>query len=341
MKKTKVLVAMSGGVDSSVSAYLLKKSGYEIEGVYFKLHKNEEYHQENIKNVKKVASYLNIPYRVVDFGEKFQKEVYDYFVKSYKEGLTPNPCVVCNKKIKLGILVDYAKKEGFDKIATGHYAKVKDGFIWEARDKSKDQSYFLAFVKRESLPFVIFPLSEFLKDEVREIAKEIEVLKEIEKQKESTEICFVENSYIDILKEHYNIDLPGKVVNSEGKEIGEHRGYMHYTIGKRKGFRVFGAHEPHYVLKIDAKKNQIVVGKRKELDVFEFEIEDINFFIKEKSFFSNVKIRYRSLKIPCKVEINGKKAKIFLKKAIGGVAPGQAAVFYEGEKVIGGGWIKR
>ncbi len=328
-------------MDSSVTAYLLKKEGYEIEGVYFKLHKNEKLHLENIKNIQKVASYLNIPYRVVDFGKIFQKEVYNYFINTYKNGLTPNPCVVCNRVIKLGLLVEYAQKEGFEKIATGHYAKIKDNFIYEAKDKTKDQSYFLAFVKRENLPFVLFPLSDLLKEEVKEIAKEIEILKEIVKQKESTEICFVENSYIDILKKHYDINLPGKVLNKKGEIVGEHKGYMHYTIGKRRGFSVKGALTPHYVLKIDAKNNQIIVGSKKDLETFEFEIENINFFIKEKKFNSFVKIRYRSPKIPCKVEIlNEKKAIVKVEKSVSGVAPGQAAVFYEGEKVIGGGWIK-
>ncbi len=332
---------MSGGVDSSVTAYLLKKEGHEIEGVYFKLHKNEAYHEKNIKNVQKVASYLNIPYRVISFEEVFQEKIYDYFVKTYKKGLTPNPCVVCNKTIKLGLLVRYAKKEGFDEIATGHYAKIKDGFIYEAKDKTKDQSYFLAFVKRENLPFIRFPLSDLLKEEVKEIAKNIKVLKEIVKEKESTEICFVENSYIEILKRHFNINLPGKVLNKEGKVVGEHKGYMHYTIGKRRGFTVKGAHKPHYVLKIDAAKNQIIVGSKEDLNTLSFEIEDINFYTKEKNFDSFVKIRYRSPKIACKVEIKeNKKALIKLKESVQGVAPGQAAVFYDGEKVIGGGWIK-
>lgn len=335
----KVLVAMSGGVDSTVVAYTLKNQGYAVEGAYMKLHDNPEYHQENIRKVKKVADYLGVKYHILDLSKHFDEAVFTPFIETYKEGLTPNPCVLCNRNIKLGALLDFAKEGGFDYLATGHYAQVKDGFIVEAIDKTKDQSYFLSNVKKEALSSVIFPLGEHLKEDVKEIARGIDVLKEFAEQKESSEICFVDNTYVEVLERHTNIDMPGNVIDIEGNVVGEHRGYMHYTIGKRKGFTVYGAHDPHYVIAIDAAKNEITVGLKEHLDVMRFEVRDLNMFTDQQTFSSTVKIRYRSPKIECHVEIDEGRAIVTLNEYVQGLAPGQAAVFYDGERVIGSGWI--
>ncbi len=336
----KVLVAMSGGVDSTVVAYLLQQQGYEIEGVYMKLHDNPSYHDNNIQKVKKVADFLNIPYHILDLSERFNEAVFTPFVETYKEGLTPNPCVLCNRNIKLGALMDFSHEKGFDALATGHYAKVENGFITEAKDASKDQSYFLSNVKKEALDTILFPLGDMYKTEVKEIAANIAVLKSFATQKESSEICFVDDTYLEVLKEHTDIDLPGDVVDKEGNVIGKHRGYMHYTIGKRKGFTLKVAHVPHYVLDINADKNQIIVGTKEELNVLRFSMEKLNMFIKDKAFDASVKIRYRSPKVSCSIMIKEDTAIVTLKEYVQGLAPGQAAVFYDDAKVIGSGWIK-
>lgn len=336
----KVLVAMSGGVDSTVVAYLLKEQGYEIEGVYMKLHDNPAYHQSNIQKVEKVANFLNIKHHILDLSDNFDKAVYTPFVQTYKEGLTPNPCVLCNRNIKLGALLDFAKEGQFHYLATGHYAQLKEGFIAEAVDMSKDQSYFLSNVKKEALQSVLFPLGSMLKEDVKEIARGIEILKSFAEQKESSEICFVEDTYLEVLQEHIDIEKPGDVLDREGNVVGTHKGYMHYTIGKRKGFTVHGAHDPHYVLSIDAKNNQITVGTKEKLNVLAFEVNELNMFIDAKTFECSVKIRYRSPKIACEVSIEGDKAIVKLFESVQGLAPGQAAVFYDEDKVIGSGWIR-
>lgn len=336
----KILVAMSGGVDSTVTAYKLQKEGHEIEGVYMKLHADTLAHEENIRKVKKVADFLGIKYHVLDLQEKFNDFVYNPFVSTYKNGLTPNPCVLCNRNIKLGALLDFTKELGMDKLATGHYIQIKDGLLTEAVDDTKDQSYFLANVKKESLEFIEFPLGDMLKSDVKEFASTIEVLKEFSTQKESSEICFVPDTYTEILKKHMDIDKPGNVLNTKGEVVGEHKGYMHYTIGKRKGFTVRGAHDPHYVLSINAKDNEIVVGLKEDLNVKAFKIKDINMFIDDLDFECSVKIRYRSPKTQCSVHVDGTNATVKLYEDVQGLAAGQMAVFYRNNQVVGGGWIE-
>ena len=337
----KIMIAMSGGVDSSSVAYMLKNQGHEVEGVYMKLHNKPNYHEANIEKVKKISDFLGIKYHILDLSTKFDEYVYKPFIDSYIRGETPNPCVICNRTIKFGELIEFTKKRGFDKLATGHYVNVKDGFIAEAKDKSKDQSYFLSNIKKENIPYLLFPLNDTLKKDLKEAASKIDVLKSFSAQKESSEICFVDNTYIDILKSYTQVDMPGDVIDKEGNVIGRHKGYMYYTIGKRRGFEVYGAHKPHYVTKINPDTNEITVGDKEDLSIKSFFIKDINLFIDKDEFSAGVKIRYRSPKTPCNVKVNkeNKTAHITLKEPVYGLASGQMAVFYNEDKVIAGGWI--
>ncbi len=330
---------MSGGVDSSFSAKLLQDQGFEVVGVYMKFHPNEEYHQKNIKNIQKVAKLLGIEYHILDRKRSFDEKVYQPFVQSYIAGLTPNPCALCNRVMKFSELIDFADRLGIQKVATGHYAKTDGRFIYEGRDKSKDQSYFLFNLKKNFLPRILFPLGDWIKEDVKREAMQIELLRSIAEQKESSEICFVQSSYIDVLKEHTEVEMPGEVVDKRGRVIGEHKGYMHYTIGKRKGFRVHGAHEPHYVLDIVPEKNRIVVGKKEELEKNRVVLRGLNMFVEDQELECSIKIRYRTHKVPCKVKIDHNVAQVELLEPVYGVARGQAGVLYEGERVLGGGWI--
>jgi len=338
----KVIVGMSGGIDSSVTAYLLQQEGYEVIGVYMKLHDIiDGFHEDNIASGMKVANSLGIEYHILDLNEKFQEEVYDYFVGEYMNGNTPNPCVKCNRTIKFGALFDYAKKLGAEYLATGHYAKTDGEFIYEAQDDTKDQSYFLAQINQDVLKHLIFPMNKYKKTEIIKLGSTLPVIKEIAKRKESQEICFVENVYTDIIEKHANIDLPGKVLDEDGNEVGEHKGYMHYTIGKRRGFTVKGAHEPHYVKQIDADNNTLVVCKKDALGISKVLVDTLNLFTDKKEFNCTVKLRYRTTKVPCKVTVEGNEATIELDGDVFGVAKGQVAVFYEDNKVLGSGFIKK
>ncbi len=341
-KMKKVMVGMSGGIDSSVTAYMLQEEGYEVEGCYLKLHnRNDGYHEKNLSYIKDVAEFLNIKYHVLDLADDFTKEVYDYFVDSYLEGTTPNPCVKCNRQIKFGAMLDFAKSHGAQYLATGHYAKTDGKFFYEADDKTKDQSYFLSQVSPEALPHMMFPLSTYKKEDIVKFGAKLDIaFKKITEKNESQEICFVETVYTDVIKRHANIDKPGKVLNEEGKVVGEHKGYAHYTIGKRRGFTVYGAQEPHFVTKLNPKDNTITVGKKTALEVNEVIANNINMFIEDKDFSCTVKLRYRTNSTPCYVKIEDDKVTIKLKQPVLGVAAGQLAVFYDEQKVIGSAFIQ-
>ncbi len=337
----KVLLGLSGGVDSTVTAILLQKEGYEVEGVYMKLHEKEGYHETNFAKAQRVADYLGIKIHFLDLSEAFKNEVYDYFVESYKKGLTPNPCVMCNRTIKFGKMIEFADSIGAELVSTGHYVKCDGKFISMAKDKSKDQSYFLCEIKKEVLPRLIFPLGEWFKEDVKAFAADIDLLQDIATQKESSEICFVENDYTEILEKHMNIDLEGETVDTEGNVVGNHKGYMHYTIGKRRGFFVNGAHDPHYVVAIKAESNQIVVGTREKLEVHEFEVKQINLFESLSEFDCDVKVRYRTTAVPAhvRIDLDGERATVILKEPVFGLAKEQIAAFYDGERLLGGGVI--
>ena len=340
--KKKVMVGMSGGIDSSVTAYMLQKEGYEVEGVYLKLHnRSDGYHEKNLGYIEDVADFLNIKYHILDLADKFTREIYDYFVDSYLEGTTPNPCVKCNKQIKFGSMLKFAQDNDCEFLATGHYAKTDGKFFYEADDKTKDQSYFLSQVNKEALPFMMFPLSTYKKEDIVKLGTTLaSVYKEITEKSESQEICFVETVYTDVIKKHANIDLPGDVLDEEGNIVGEHKGYMHYTIGKRRGFTVKGAHEPHFVKELNPKTNTIVVGKKEVLEVNEVIANGLNMYVDDTKFTASVKLRYRSVSAPCDVIIENDKAIIKLKEPSFGVAAGQLAVFYDEQKVIGSAWIE-
>jgi len=357
-KKTKLVVAMSGGVDSSTVAGILKEEGYNVIGVTLKLYDDLKSNKstnrqccagQDIVDAKRVADQLKIKHKILYYQKKFKKEVIDDFVDSYLSGETPIPCIQCNQTVKFRDLYGFSKELGADALITGHYVKsiYSNGIseMYRARDLDRDQSYFLFNTTQEQLNYLRFPLGKYTKKETREIAKNLKL--NVADKPDSQDICFVPNGdYASVIRkfkpESYK---KGDIVDLSGNVIGSHEGIVNFTIGQRKGIRVSDK-QPLYVIKIDAKKNLITVGPKSELGVQKITLRNLNYLNKNvEKFNSNLKVKVRSTGNMIKAEIKVKRdiAEIILEKKELGISPGQACVFYTknefGDKVLGGGWI--
>ncbi len=347
--KQRVLVAMSGGVDSSVAAALLKKQGYDVSGIFMRLN---NFSKKSEQDAKKVVKKLDIPFYVWDFRKEFKNKVVDYFIDEYKCGHTPNPCVKCNKVIKFGILLEKAKKMGFDYLATGHYARLRREIrnskseirnvpifkLLKAKDEQKDQSYFLWQLNQKQLSRVLFPIGDYKKEEIRKIAKKMKL--PVFDKKDSQEVCFIHNTDLrGYFKMRIHTDK-GAIKTVGGKKIGEHEGLAYYTIGQRRGIKI-SYNKPLYVIAKDYKKNVLIVSEN-EKDLFKKEIIVGGVKWISNSFIGKCQVKIRNTAKPSAAnikKIGGNKAKIVFKIPQRAIAPGQSAVFYNGNKLLGGGII--
>ena len=343
---SRVVVALSGGIDSSVTALLLKKQGYEVLGVCAKTTENPEAALV-VNNAQKVAEMLDIPFYSLDVTNIFNEKVIKYFEDSYRNGATPNPCIMCNKYMKWGRLFDFAIKElDADYIATGHYANIKNDNgtykLYPASDEHKDQLYFLFLLKQEQLKKTLFPLSFYKKDDVRKIAVDNNLPSK--SSKESQDICFIK-APMTTKKYLNNIfsQNPGFLIEkSTGKKLGTHNGFWQYTIGQRKGIGL-AAPEALYVTDIDAKNNTVFVGYKNELLAKSLILKDIQWSYPQQksSFDAKAKIRYNMQAADVHVETDGKNAKLVFSQSVSAIARGQACVLYDKNNghLLGGAFI--
>lgn len=349
----KVVVGMSGGVDSAVSAYLLDKEGYEVIGLFMKnwdsnINNDKEGitdgicpQEQDFKDAKSVCDYLGIPLYRVDFIKEYWDTVFTYFLEELKKGRTPNPDIMCNKYIKFDLFKKEAKKLGADYIATGHYARIENGRLLRGIDNNKDQTYFLSQVKPSEFKDVLFPVGGLTKPEVRQIALEAGL--PVAEKKDSTGICFIgERHYQDFIS-NYLKGKEGDIVDIDTLEIiGKHKGLMNYTIGQRRNVGLSGDAKRHYVCGKNVEKNILYVAfgdDNKYLLSNEAVIEDMNYISDLKPAFATCKFRYRGEDVPISIEYNGNEVTLKYESAKA-VTPGQACVIYLGSEVIAGGIIK-
>ena len=344
--KNRVLVAMSGGVDSSLTASLLLQRGYDVEGVTMKLAPGACC---DIGSVQAVCAHLGIPHHLIDMQAEFSQAIIHDFVAEYRRGRTPNPCIRCNERMKFQALLDYALSHGFDHLATGHYARIEQDartgryLLKKGVDAEKDQSYFLYRMNQDQLGRVLFPLGEFSKEEVRRISREQRL--PTAERPESQEICFVpDNNYRNFLREQApDILRPGEMVMVDGTIVGTHDGIAFFTVGQRRKLGV-AAGARLYVVHVEPDTNRIVLGTKEDLLTREASVSDTQFIAIDElrsPLSVTVKIRYRSPQAPAIVEpAANDRIKIIFGEPVPGVCPGQAAVFYDGDIVVGGGIIE-
>jgi tRNA-specific 2-thiouridylase len=344
----KVMVAMSGGVDSSVAAMLLADEGYNVSGVTMCLGIAAEEDGARccgataIDDAKRVCDRLKIPHYVFDYAGEFEDKVIAKFISEYKKGRTPNPCVECNRYLKFGSLLEKAKVLGFDFLATGHYAAIErneEGYcLKRAKDRKKDQTYFLYPMPYEGLGNVLFPLAPMTKDEVRAIAKKASL--PVAEKQESQDICFVtQKNYQEFLLERVQKLNPGPIVDMQGKILGKHRGIIFHTIGQRGGLGISHA-TPLYVVSIDPDENRIVVGEKKDLMATGLIAGDMNMLAQSWPGQVYAKIRYRKKEALCDVTAENGRLRVIFAEEQEAITPGQSVVFYENDRVLGGGVIE-
>lgn len=349
----KVLIALSGGVDSSVAAALLVKEGYEVVGASMRLWSAPGCEAENRcctpetrDLARRLADQLNIPFHIMDASEKFRSLVVQPFLDGYSRGDTPNPCIFCNRFLKWGYLLDFARTIGADLIATGHYARIIQNpngklALWRGVDASKDQSYFLSLLTQEHLAVTLFPLGNYHKQEVRQIAREMNL--PAADQPESQDLCFLgDRDYRDFLVEYVpEVANPGPIINRAGKVLGEHQGLAFYTIGQRKGLP--SSTQPLYVCEKDLQHNTLIVGPAEDLGQSAMHVTGVNWIAGEPpvgEFQAEVKIRYKAIPAPARVVVSDQgDVQVTFMAPLRDITPGQMAVFYQGDLVLGGGVI--